>query len=165
MVAKDYSMLFNSVAFVFLFFPVVFLLYSGIDRLRFKRKNEVLNFLLVAFSLVFYCWGGIKPLWGLLVLIAWNYGMGLLSALFSPRQDEPRASKAKKLVLMTGIVGNVVPGGWPDFSAKAATAISSVVPVFSPERKERNTGFSPPTCGGVRSWRSCRRSWPGTPTP
>ena len=107
MVAKDYSMLFNSVAFVFLFSPVVFLLYSGIDRLRFKRKNEVLNFLLVAFSLVFYCWGGIKPLWGLLVLIAWNYGMGLLSALFSPRQDEPRASKAKKLVLMTGIVGNV----------------------------------------------------------
>lgn len=72
-------MLFNSIAFVFLFLPVVLLLYSGIDRLKFRWKNEVLNFLLVAFSFLFYCWGGTQPLHGLLLLIGWNYGVALVS--------------------------------------------------------------------------------------
>lgn len=62
-------MVFSSLIFIFLFLPIVLLLYYGIPTLRLK------NYLLVIASLIFYAWG--EPLWvGLLLASAtvdyWN---------------------------------------------------------------------------------------------
>lgn len=91
-------MLFNSVSFIFLFLPLVLLLYYGINRCRFRQKDLVLNLLLIVFSLVFFCWGGfktaVKTMPALVSIILWNYGMALLSKRWRP-------------FLTVGIIGNI----------------------------------------------------------
>ena len=92
------QMLFNSVSFLFLFLPVVLLLYHGIDRFRFRGKDLTLNLLLVVFSLVFFCWGGfkvaVKTVPALISIVVWNYLLALLSQKWKP-------------FLIIGVVGNL----------------------------------------------------------
>ena len=91
-------MLFNSVSFIFLFLPIVLLLYHGVDRFRFRGKDLVLNLILLVFSLVFFCWGGfkvaVKTVPALVSIILWNYLMALLSKKWKP-------------FLIIGVVGNI----------------------------------------------------------
>lgn len=92
-------MLFNSVAFIFLFLPLALLFYYGLDRFKFRHKDLLLNLLLIGFSLLFYCLGGIsmalKTLPALAVFLLWNYGTALLSNKWKP-------------FLTVGVVGNIV---------------------------------------------------------
>lgn len=91
-------MLFNSVSFIFLFLPIVLLLYHSVDRFRFRGKDLVLNLILLVFSLVFFCWGGfkvaIKTLPALVSIVLWNYLMALFSKKWKP-------------FLIIGVVGNI----------------------------------------------------------
>ena len=91
-------MLFNSVSFIFLFLPIVLILYHVINRFHFRGKDLVLNLLLVVFSLVFFCWGGFKvavrTLPALASIVLWNYLMALLSKKWKP-------------FLSIGVIGNL----------------------------------------------------------
>ena len=64
-------MVFSSMTFLWVFLPVVLLLYWGLGK---KLKNRGLNVLLLLASLFFYAWG--EPVYILLMLfsIAMNYG-------------------------------------------------------------------------------------------
>lgn len=64
-------MVFNSVVFLFCFLPVSLLVYYLVPG---RAKNAVL----LAESLLFFCWSGIRFLPLILVLIAVNYAAGLL---------------------------------------------------------------------------------------
>ncbi len=91
-------MLFNSVSFIFLFLPLVLILYHTVNRFHFRGKDLTLNLLLVVFSLVFFCWGGfkvaVKTVPALVSIVLWNYGMALLSKKWKP-------------FLSIGVVGNI----------------------------------------------------------
>ena len=91
-------MLFNSVSFIFLFLPIVLILYHVINRFHFRGKDLILNLLLVVFSLVFFCWGGFKvavrTLPALASIVLWNYLMALLSKKWKP-------------FLSIGVIGNL----------------------------------------------------------
>ena len=68
-------MVFSSTVFVFIFLPLTIGLYYIADRIgSIRLKNAVL---LIA-SLVFYAWGGLRPLLLLLVLIFINWCFALL---------------------------------------------------------------------------------------
>ncbi|MCM1168424.1 MAG: hypothetical protein NC324_00615 [Bacteroides sp.] len=91
-------MLFNSVSFIFLFLPLVLLLYHTIDRFRFRGKDLTLNLLLLVFSLVFFCWAGfkvaVKTVPALVSIVLWNYLAALLSDKWKPS-------------LIIGVLGNI----------------------------------------------------------
>lgn len=76
-------MVFNSVVFLFCFLPLALLLYYLVPG---RTKNAVL----LAESLVFYCWTGVAYLPLIAVLVAVNYAAGLLLG---------RLQKHRKLVL------------------------------------------------------------------
>ena len=63
-------MAFSSMTFLFGFLPAVLLCYFVIPA-RFRAAR---NFVLLAFSLVFYCWGGIALLPVFLVSCLLNWG-------------------------------------------------------------------------------------------
>lgn len=65
-------MVFSSLIFICFFMPITFILYYLVPGIRAK------NILLVACSLIFYAWGGIKYLPVLLVIVMVNYLFGLL---------------------------------------------------------------------------------------
>ena len=73
-------MVFNSVVFLFCFLPLALLLYYAAPG---RAKNAVI----LAESLVFYCWTGVQYLPLILVLIAVNYLLGL--ALSLPAEKFP----------------------------------------------------------------------------
>ena len=73
-------MVFNSVVFLFCFLPLALLLYYAVPG---RAKNSVI----LAESLVFYCWTGVQYLPLILVLIAVNYLLGL--ALSLPAEKPP----------------------------------------------------------------------------
>ena len=73
-------MVFNSVVFLFCFLPLALLLYYAVPG---RAKNAVI----LAESLVFYCWTGVQYLPLILVLIAVNYLLGL--ALSLPAEKPP----------------------------------------------------------------------------
>ena len=73
-------MVFNSVVFLFCFLPLALLLYYAVPG---RAKNA----LILAESLVFYCWTGVQYLPLILVLIAVNYLLGL--ALSLPAEKLP----------------------------------------------------------------------------
>lgn len=73
-------MVFNSVVFLFCFLPLALLLYYAVPG---RAKNSVI----LAESLVFYCWTGVQYLPLILVLIAVNYLLGL--ALSLPAEKLP----------------------------------------------------------------------------
>ena len=66
-------MVFNSVVFLFCFLPLSLLLY-------YLAPGRVKNLILLAESLVFYCWTGTAFLPLILCLILFNYLWGLLTA-------------------------------------------------------------------------------------
>lgn len=59
-------MLFNSMSFIFIFFPIVFLLYIAV-------KKELRNYLLLAASIIFYLWADPKSIYILFSTILINY--------------------------------------------------------------------------------------------
>ena len=74
-------MVFSTVSFVFGFLPVVLILYKLAGRFAPRAKRvRWQNALLLAASLVFYAWGGVRYLALLVVLIAINWLCGLRMA-------------------------------------------------------------------------------------
>ena len=70
-------MVFNSVVFLFCFLPLSLLLYYLVPG---RAKNAVL----LAESLIFYCWTGVAFLPLIAVLIVFNYLWALLTARARP---------------------------------------------------------------------------------
>ncbi len=69
-------MLFSSSVFLFLFLPLVLLLYYTV----FRRRRAAQNLFLLAASLLFYAWGEPRFVLVMLASIAANYGFGLWAA-------------------------------------------------------------------------------------
>ncbi len=86
-------MLFSEPVFVFLFLPVLFLVYVGAPR---PARNTIL----LAASLLFYAWGEQFFVLVMLGSIAFNYLVGLLAEAGRPRGWD-------KAVLIAGVVGNL----------------------------------------------------------
>lgn len=84
-------MMFNSVVFLFCFFPLGLLLYYLVPG---RAKNAVL----LAESLIFFCWSGIEFLPLILVLVAVNYAAGLLM------QRLILGSKGRRVILVVSIL-------------------------------------------------------------
>ena len=82
-------MLFSSISFLYYFLPAVILLYFLVP---FKFKNAVL----LAFSLFFYAWGGVKYAITMVVAIILGYIFGLLIEKF-------RGRKISKLFLFLAV--------------------------------------------------------------
>lgn len=82
-------MLFSSITFLFYFLPAFLLVYFAVP---FRLKNAVL----LAFSLFFYAWGGVKYAAVMLLLIALGYVFGLLI-------ERLRGRRASKLILGAGV--------------------------------------------------------------
>ena len=72
-------MLFSSISFLFYFLPAIILLYYIVP---FKLKNTVL----LAFSLFFYAWGGVKYAGIMLIAITLGYIFGLLIEKYRERK-------------------------------------------------------------------------------
>ena len=68
-------MAFSSMTFLFGFLPVCLLCYFVIP----SRSRKGRNLVLLAFSLAFYCWGGIRLLPAFLVSCVLNWGAALLT--------------------------------------------------------------------------------------
>lgn len=97
-------MVFSSVTFIFAFLPVMLLCYKLAGLLPDTKRLPLQNALLLAGSLVFYAWGGVRYLLLLLVLIALNWGCGLwLGRAGTPARR--KAALAVGLVLDIGVLG------------------------------------------------------------
>ena len=83
-------MTFSSVTFLFLFFPVTFLLYAVI------RNHTARNFILAAASLVFYAFGEPIYIFLMIISIIINYFIALLID-----------KKKKRLLLILAIIFNI----------------------------------------------------------
>ncbi len=77
-------MLFNSLMFLFVFLPITMAVYFAVDIKLFgggqnnsERKQIILNFILVLFSLAFFAWDNVGNVWILLSLILFNYIAGM----------------------------------------------------------------------------------------
>lgn len=93
-------MVFSSFVFLFIFLPVLFVLYFAVPA----RYREARNFILLAFSLFFYAYGGIGYFPLMIISIIINYVSGLL---VSPKHS-PRTRKAAVItavVLNLGLLG------------------------------------------------------------
>jgi alginate O-acetyltransferase complex protein AlgI len=86
-------MLFSSITFLFYFLPVFLLVYFAVP---FRLKNAIL----LAFSLFFYAWGGVKYAAVMLILIALGYFFGLFI-------EGSRGRRTGKLLLGAGIAVTV----------------------------------------------------------
>ena len=82
-------MLFNSFTFIFIFLPLLIVLY-------FVFPNKYRNIILLIFSLIFYAWGSVKNLLFILISLFINY----LLSLF--------LKKKNKYVLIISILFNVI---------------------------------------------------------
>ncbi len=74
-------MVFSSLLFCTIFLPLCLLLYYGIPKIcggGIDNKIQISNYILLAFSLVFYGFGGIKYLLLIAVVILINWGCGFL---------------------------------------------------------------------------------------
>ncbi len=88
-------MLFNTISFLLIFLPIVLILYYTLAKINFKGKNNVLNLLLVAFSLYFYFCKGTRALLApFIIIVCWNYITALVSEKWRP-------------TLLIGVVGNI----------------------------------------------------------
>ena len=90
-------MLFSSNIFIFVFLPIVILLYYTIFRFKFK------NLFLLVSSLIFYGWGEPKFIIIMIMSIFMNYIFGLLVDKF--REDK---SKAKNILVFSMTLNIVV---------------------------------------------------------
>lgn len=89
-------MVFSSFVFLFIFIPVLFVIYFAVPA----RYREARNGVLLLFSLVFYAYGGIMFLPLMILSILINYTFGLL---VSPE----RGAQARKISLIPSVVLNL----------------------------------------------------------
>jgi alginate O-acetyltransferase complex protein AlgI len=87
-------MVFSNLFFLFVFLPIVLLLY-------FVLKREWRNYWLLLVSLFFYAWGEPKYVVLMMFSILLNYVFGLLVEKYSDQQN------IKKLLLWVAIIGNL----------------------------------------------------------
>ena len=92
-------MLFNSITFLWLFLPILLVLYFSIGKIFPKTKN----YILLVFSLVFYAWGEPKYVLLMIASIVVNYIFGLLI----DRARRKRKKKQKTLWLVLDIIFNI----------------------------------------------------------
>ena len=77
-------MVFSSAIFLFAFFPILYVIYRLVPGM--KAKNGVL----IAFSLLFYCFGGLRCLPLLLISVLVNWGAGrILGAMEDKKKRKP----------------------------------------------------------------------------
>ncbi len=95
-------MLFNSFVFIFTFFPILLLLYFGLNRLK---LHQVAKFILVLFSLYFYAFFNTNYLWIILSSIVVNYTIGLI---FDQKNMKWGGKNIEKnILLVIGILFNI----------------------------------------------------------
>lgn len=88
-------MLFSSTFFLYIFLPIVLIIYYGMSK-----KQESRNLILLISSLIFYAWGEPKFVLVMLVSIAANYYFGILV-------DKARHTSKVKLYLTIMVVFNL----------------------------------------------------------
>ena len=88
-------MLFSSLNFIFVFFPLFLLIYYLVP---FKLKNIVL----LIFSLVFYAWGEPKYIILLIIITLLDYICGIIIDKYKNN------NKIKKIVMVFGVVSNLL---------------------------------------------------------
>lgn len=112
-------MVFSSLSFLFLFFPLTFLLYLVIPSWKWR------NTLLIAASLIFYAWG--EPVYVLLllfsVLVNW-----LLALVISRRESSGRGVAAAAVILNIGLLVVFKYSGFLVQSLNALLRLSLPVP-------------------------------------
>ena len=112
-------MVFSSLSFLFLFFPLTFLLYLVIPSWKWR------NALLIAASLIFYAWG--EPVYVLLllfsVLVNW-----LLALVISRRESSGRGVAAAAVILNIGLLVVFKYSGFLVQSLNALLRLSLPVP-------------------------------------
>ena len=114
-------MVFSSVSFLLFFLPCLLLVYFIVPQ----RLRELRNFVLLAFSLVFYAFGGVRYLALLLASVLINYLCGLLAADgHSPRTRKCAVALAS--VLGLGRLGWFKYAG---FFASTANSLGLPIPV------------------------------------
>ena len=104
-------MVFSSITFLFYFLPAFFLIY-------FLAGQNLRNFVLIFFSLVFYAWGETEFVFVLLMSILMNYGFALLI--------DTRNGWARSLSLGAGVAANLIVLGvfkYADFFVENANAL------------------------------------------
>lgn len=95
-------MLFNSFEFIFVFLPIVFLIYFFLNKKRFVLASKIW---LVATSLFFYSWWNIAYLPLILISIMVNYTVGSIL-----EKDKLRVSR--KAILIVGLIFNIASLGY-----------------------------------------------------
>ena len=119
-------MVFTSVAFTVFFLPAVILVYNVVPQ----RLIHVRNAVLLAFSLVFYAWGGVGYLSLLLVSVAINYLAGLaIGAAKTGKRILPRGVLCVAVFLNLALLGvfkyaNFFTGILAGFGVGKATSIA-----------------------------------------
>lgn len=91
-------MLFNSLEFLFVFLPITFFVYFGLNKIKFVEAAKVW---LVVCSLVFYSYWKIDYLPLILISMCFNYAIG------STLSGKINLNINRKMVLMTGLIGNI----------------------------------------------------------
>ena len=114
-------MVFNSVVFLFCFLPLSLLLYYLVPG---RAKNAVL----LAESLLFYCWTGVEYLPLIVCLIVFNYLWGLLTARTKAKLKGLLPAVAVRLVRPVRFTED----SWRiPFSAPLSEKVSRAPPTFT----------------------------------
>lgn len=97
-------MLFSSITFLYYFLPAILILYFAVP---FKFKNAVL----LAFSLFFYAWGGVKYAGYMVIAIIMGYIAGLLIEKFRDKKE----SKVVMIIAVAAIISFMLYFKYTDF--------------------------------------------------
>ena len=108
-------MLFSSMIFLWLFLPLVFILYYVLDK-RYR------NLLLLIVSIIFYAWGGVSYTLIMFSSIVINY----LFALLIDKEIEKNNKPKKKIYLILCIVINLSILGYFKYTDFAISIINSI---------------------------------------
>ena len=90
-------MVFSSFTFLFLFFPLLLIVYF----FPLFRKRSIRNGILLVFSLIFYSFGGWRLMPIILLSIAMNYVFGRLA-------DAEHAQRVRKAAVVASVVCNLL---------------------------------------------------------
>ena len=108
-------MLFSSITFLYYFLPAILILYFAVP---FKFKNAVL----LAFSLFFYAWGGVKYALIMVLAITIGYIAGLLIEKFRGQ----KASKAIMIAAVAAIISFMLYFKYTDFFIENINALTGL---------------------------------------
>src|SRR3712207_226010 len=109
-------MLFNSHVFVLAFLPVTVVGFFLLCRLRSKYPARLW---LLAASLVFYGWWGLRDLALLLLAIGFNYGVGRVI-----QAARARSAARSRALMFFGVAANLALLGWFKYAAFVAGNVS-----------------------------------------